>query len=241
MKIRSEISWFEQALRGQGSRKRAAGEKKYLKSNLDFAGVPVPDIRKLVNAWLREHPELDRRDLTRLVRALWRRRLHVLRAVALILLQRRGALLEAEDLPLLESMLRRSFTWAYVDAIAAHTVGALVERHPALHEELDRWASDEDFWIRRSAILALLGPLRRGEGDWPRFVRYADPMLEEKEFFIRKAIGWVLREVSKKDPERVFRYLRPRTDRVSGLTLREGSKYLPAEQHEELLAAYRGS
>jgi 3-methyladenine DNA glycosylase AlkD len=64
-------------------------------------------------------------------------------------------------------------------------------------------------------------------------------MLEEKEFFIRKVIGWVLREVSKKDPGRVYAYLKSRTDRVSGLTLREGSKYLPDGQREELLAAYR--
>jgi 3-methyladenine DNA glycosylase AlkD len=239
MKVRSEISWFEQALRSRGSPERAAGEKRYLKSDLHFAGVPVPEIRRLVSAWLKHHPELNRQDLTALVRALWRRRLHELRAVALVLLQRRETLLEPDDLPLLESMLRRSFTWAYVDSIAGHTVGALVERHPALHAELDRWATDEDFWIRRSAILALLGPLRRGQGDWSRFVRYADPMLEEKEFFIRKVIGWVLREVSKKDPGRVYAYLKSRTDRVSGLTLREGSKYLPDGQREELLAAYR--
>jgi len=123
LKIRSEVSGFEQALRAEGSPERAAGEKRYLKSDLDFAGVPVPQIRKLVAAWLKLQPGLDREDLIRLVRELWRRRLHELRAVALVLLQRRGMLLEADDLPLLESMLRRSFTWAYVDAIAAHTVG----------------------------------------------------------------------------------------------------------------------
>ena len=78
--------------------------------------------------------------------------------------------------------------------------GALVERFPELGSALDRWAKDADFWVRRSAILALLDPLRRGEGDFDRFSRYADAMLCEKEFFIRKAIGWTLREVSKRRP-----------------------------------------
>jgi len=62
---------------------------------------------------------------------------------------------------------------------------------------LDR-CCDDDFWLRRSAMLGLLRPLRAGGGDFERFARYADAMLEEKEFFVRKAIGWVLREVAKR-------------------------------------------
>ena len=239
MKVRDEVRLFERRLRRSGSPERAAGEKRYLKLDLDFAGVPVPKIRMLVAEWLREHTDLERRDLVRLVRELWRRRLHELRGVAIVLLQKRESLLHAEDLALLESLLRRSGTWAYVDAIAVHAAGPLIEREPGLVREIDRWAADEDFWIRRAALLTLLLPLRRGEGDWDRFVRYADRMLEEREFFIRKAIGWLLREASKKEPQRTYEYLRPRIGRLSGLTLREGSKHLPEGQREELLAAAR--
>ena len=234
MRVRAEIAALERLLRSLGSRERAAGAKRYLKSDLDFAGTALPDIRRVVGAWLKDHRDLQRDDLVRLVRELWRRRLHELRAVAIILLQRRGSLLQAEDLPLLESMLRRSYTWAYVDAIAVHVVGPLVERVPELATALDRWAVDEDFWIRRAALLSLLLPLRRGAGDWNRFVRYADLLLEEREFFIRKAIGWVLREVGKKDPDRVYDYLWPRRSRAAGLTMREGAKYLPDAQRRSL-------
>ena len=90
-------------------------------------------------------------------------------------------------------------------------------------------------------MLALLRPLRRGEGDFARFGRYADAMLEEKEFFIRKAIGWILRETSKKRPDLVWRWLSPRAERASGLTVHEGSKYLPAAQRKALLAKRAGS
>jgi hypothetical protein len=72
--------------------------------------------------------------------------------------------------------------------------GWLVERHPDLVGSLDRWSTDPDFWIRRSSMLALLRALRQGAGDFERFGRYADGMLDEREFLIRKAIGWVLRE-----------------------------------------------
>jgi 3-methyladenine DNA glycosylase AlkD len=117
--------------------------------------------------------------------------------------------------------------------------GPLVVRFPGLGTTLDRWAEDADFWVRRAAMLALLLPLRRGEGDFERFSRHADRMLEEKEFFIRKAIGWVLRETAKKRPALVEAWLAPRTHRASGVTVREAVRYIRKARREELLAAYR--
>jgi DNA alkylation repair enzyme len=102
-----------------------------------------------------------------------------------------------------------------------------VERYPALTGTLDRWSADPDFWLRRSALLALLVPLRRGAGEFERFSRYADQMLDEREFFIRKAIGWVLRETGKRRPDLVAGWLAPRIGRVSGVTVREAVKPLP--------------
>lgn len=237
--LRTEIAHFETTLRAGATPDRAQGEKRYLKSELVFLGATLPDVRRTVKAWLGEHPNLTRVELVRLVRALWRRRVHELRMTAAVLLQNCWPLLDPSDLDLLEDLLRHSKTWAYVDAIAVHVVGPLVERNPALGRALDRWAGDHDFWIRRSALLALLSPLRRGEGDWRRFARFADSMLDEKEFFIGKAIGWVLREVSKTTPERVLEFLEPRLDRTSGLTFREATKYLP-ERTRARLAKLRG-
>ena len=102
---------------------------------------------------------------------------------------------------MIERMLRTARTWALVDTLAEHVMGGLVERYPELTATLDRWAGDDDFWLRRSAMLALLRPLRRGDGDFDRFSRYADRMLEEKEFFIRKAIGWILRDTAKRQAQ----------------------------------------
>ncbi|SDC02422.1 DNA alkylation repair enzyme [Raineyella antarctica] len=124
-----------------------------------------------------------------------------------------------------------------MDVLAASVVGPLVEREPSLGTFLDRWAADGDFWIRRSALLAQLLALRQGEGDFDRFGRYADAMLEEKEFFIRKAIGWVLRDTGRKRPDLVFAWLLPRAVRVSGVTVREAVKPLSDEQREAVLAA----
>ncbi len=79
-------------------------------------------------------------------------------------------------------------------------------------------------------MLALLVPLRRGDGDFDRFARYADAKLEEREFFIRKAIGWVLRDTSRIRPDLVYGWLLPRAAWASGVTLREAVKHLTHDQ-----------
>jgi 3-methyladenine DNA glycosylase AlkD len=158
---------------------------------------------------------------------------------AVELISLRGDLLELRDARLVEKMMREAKTWALVDGLATTVAGGLVIRFPAMDKVLDRWAEDRDFWVRRAALLALLKPLREGAGDFKRFGRYADSMLDEKEFFIRKAIGWVLRETSKKQPPLVYEWLLPRAGRASGLTVREAVKYLPAHQARQIIAAHK--
>jgi 3-methyladenine DNA glycosylase AlkD len=157
---------------------------------------------------------------------------------AVTLLERHRQLLTPSDLPLLERLIRESRTWAYVDNLAGNVVGPLCVGAPGTGEVLDRWAGDEDFWVRRSALLSQLRPIRDG-APLDRFFRYADAMLGEKEFFIRKAIGWVLRDAGKTRPAEVVAWLAPRTDRISGVAVREAVKYLPAEDAAWLMTAYR--
>jgi 3-methyladenine DNA glycosylase AlkD len=185
----------------------------------------------------KRRPPLERDDLLALVEALWAGTVYERRRVAVELLELCGDRLQPADTGLLERLLRESQTWALVDELAAAVVGPLVERDPELGAVLDRWAGDPDFWIRRSALLALLVPLRRGGGDFPRFSRYAETMLEEKEFFIRKAIGWVLRDTGRKRPDLVYAWLLPRAGRTSGVTLTEAVKPLSPAQRAAVLAA----
>ena len=157
---------------------------------------------------------------------------------AVLLLEAFEPLLRPADMRLLERLIRQSKTWAFVDELAIVVTGPLVERSPELLRVLDRWAGDDDFWLRRSAMLALLRPLRRGDGDFTRFAGYAEVMLDEREFFIRKAIGWVLRETAKTRPDLVYRWLLPRCAVASGVTVREAVKYLSQPQRADVLDAY---
>jgi 3-methyladenine DNA glycosylase AlkD len=237
MDVNSIVDEIDTELRSHAAPGRAEKERAYLKSALEHYGVSLPAIRGVAKRVRTAHPALDHEGLLAVVHGLWEVPVHERRVTASILLGLYGDRLEAADMKTLESLLRQSKTWALIDILAASVVGPLVERDPRAADVLDRWAADGDFWIRRSALLALLLALRRGEGDFERFSRYADPLLEDKEFFVRKAIGWVLRDTARRRPDLVFDWLLPRAVRASGVTVREAIKPMTAVQREAILAA----
>lgn len=238
MRVRDVADELEARLRAIGTPTRATGEKAYLKSDLDFTGTLVSDTREEVKR-LAAGLALDHDQLIGLTAELWSRPVFERRLAAIMFLQRSPRLLSVADVPLLERLVRESRTWALVDYLAVDVLGRLVESDTAgMTPILDRWAADDDFWVRRASMLAELRPIRRG-ADLDRFLARAEPMLEEKEFFIRKAIGWVLREAGRRRPDQVAGWLRPRTHRASGVTMREAVKYLPPDEAERLMAAYR--
>lgn len=223
-------------LRALADPARAEGEARYLRSTRTHLGVRVPDVRRTVRAC----GVASREDVLALADALWDDGAVHERCLAAIelLVAHAGVLLPA-DLDAVETLLRAAGTWALVDPLAEKVAGDVVARYPDAAPVLDRWAADPDFWLRRSALLALMPPLKAGGGDWERFARYADAMVNEPgvaaggaggagqaQFFVRKAIGWVLRETGKRRPELVAAWLDGHGDRVPGLVRREASKYL---------------
>jgi 3-methyladenine DNA glycosylase AlkD len=239
MDIQRLVREIDRELRDRGMPDRAAQEKAYLKSELGHYGASVPAIRSVARKVASKYPALSHEELIALVNALWEKPVHERRVITVELLHLYGDRLEAADAVVLERLLRDSRTWALVDGLAASVMGPLVDHHQELGSVLDRWAGDDNFWIRRSALLALLLPLRRGDGDFERFSDYADAMLDEREFFIRKAIGWVLRDTARKRPDLVYRWLLPRAQRTSRVTIREATKPLSEEQRAAILTEAR--
>ena len=114
--------------------------------------------------------------------------------------------------------------WDTVDTLAANVVGPLVSNHPALRATMDAWSTDDNLWLVRTAILHQLR--YRSATDPDRLFRYCDAQAGHGDFFIRKAIGWALREYARTDPDAVRTFVATHRDRLSGLSVREASKHL---------------
>ncbi len=236
MNIPSLVAELERSLAKHGTRQRAIQEKRYLKSELRFLGVTVPLIRREAKRFVREHPGLTRRELKALVTALFETEVHELRSLAIAVLELSSERLQPGDAAWLIALVRAAPTWAHVDWLAVKVLGALVERDVSLLRALERWTRDENLWVRRAALLALHDPLLAGTGNFAAFERLALPLLGEREFFIRKAIGWVLRSTAKRTPERTIAFVERHGPQMAALTFREATRNLSQAQQARLQA-----
>ena len=236
------VDYFEERFGALGSAARAASAKAYMKSSLRFHGVDAKQLRAECKAYC-ARASLDREALVENVDALIATDGFELRSAAIALLEANWKLLDPSDLHWLVEIGRTTACWAHVDFLASAVIENVLERYvdPSDEAELVRtWGSDPDsFWVRRIGLLAQLRRLRHGGGDFALFASIAVPLLAEKEFFIRKAIGWVLREVTKKRPALVEEFCLAHARACSGLTWREATKYLPPAMKKRVDAARR--
>ena len=238
------VSGFDRDLDGLGTAARATYDQQYHKSEFAHMGVPAPDLRKLVKGMYKEigGRRATHDDVTALAAALWDSDVYERRLAAVFVLAQGVRLLTAADLQDLTLMLRDAPMWSLVDPISGDIAGRIVLRdREGTSRTLDLWAGDPDFWLRRAALLALIPAIREGKPDLVRFTRYADPMIEEREFFIRKALGWVLREIAHKDPTWVAAWVTARLDRLSGVTFREAVRRLPEDASARLTVEYKAA
>lgn len=236
------VAGFNKAVDGLGTAARATYDQQYHKSEFAHAGVPVPDLRKLTKGLYKDlgGRKATREDVLELAAKLWDSDIFERRLAAVLVLTDGVKLLTAEDLVDITLMLRDAPMWALVDPLSGDVAGQIVLRDPkGTARMLDKWARDDDFWLRRSSLLALRPGIKAGKPDLVAFTRYADPMVDEKEFFIRKAIGWVLREIAVMDPVWVEAWVSPRIPRMAGVTFREAVRKLPKPAEERLTAVYK--
>ncbi|OGY18591.1 MAG: hypothetical protein A3F04_02205 [Candidatus Chisholmbacteria bacterium RIFCSPHIGHO2_12_FULL_49_9] len=241
MNIVEEIVWFRQELKRQVNPKRAEGEKKYLKSPWKFYGVDMSRRRVIVNQWFKDHPKIEIPELEKLAEKLWDSQWHDEKTIAIMILAEKKKHLTVSHMPFIEIMIKEATGWDHLDEIAAHLVGAMIENDPKAIRYLSKWATSKNFWVRRASLLSQILLFRKGKGDHALFFKLAVPMFEEgktwskeERFFIRKAIGWTLRELCKSRPEEVVRFIKKYKEKMSGLTFREGSRNLPRKLQQQL-------
>lgn len=216
----------ELAVRGDPS--RAPAMQAYMKSALPFRGVPSPLQRQLYRALFGGHPPADRDVWQATVLALWREaafREERYAAIALTGWPGAAGWQEPAALPLYDELIVTGAWWDFVDDIATHRIGPLLRRHPGqLRPVILRWSSDQDRWRRRTAVICQVG--LRQETDVALLTACIRASIADRDFFLRKAIGWALRSYAKTDPDWVRQFVAAHADELSPLSRREALKHL---------------
>jgi len=195
----------------------------YMKSTMPYLGVQTPALREVCRQVFAEHT-LPNADVWReTVLQLWRAATHREERYAAIELSgwRAYRLFPTVDtLGLYEELITTGAWWDYVDVVAVHRVGPLLRHFPdPLRKAMRAWASSSDMWKRRTAILCQLSFKRHT--NTALLYQCIEPSIDSREFFLRKGIGWALREYAKTDPREVIRYVKAHKHRLSPLTKRE--------------------
>ena len=198
----------------------------YMKSTMPYRGVSAPEQKVIWRQIFPAYALSSKEEWERVALTLWRDatfREERYAAVALTGLRGFAAYRTMASIPMFEEMIVSGAWWDFVDAIAGRQLGDILRTDRARMSKLmRRWSRDPNMWKRRAAILCQLG--FKHETDVTLLYDCIEPNLGDKEFFIRKAIGWALRQYAWTDPREVKRYVKANRDRLSGLSVREALK-----------------
>ncbi len=203
---------------------RAEPMAAYMKHRFAFLGVKTPERRKVSKPWMAEADAARIAEVLRFVETCWRQREREFHYVGTDVLAREATRLDAAHLARVEALITTNSWWDTVDALAAHVIGTMVHRHRELAEVMDRWIDADDIWLARTSILHQLR--WKSDTDTSRLFTYALRRGSDEEFFIRKAIGWALREYAKTDPDAIRTFVDAHAEELSALTRREALKNL---------------
>jgi 3-methyladenine DNA glycosylase AlkD len=199
----------------------------YMKNQFEFLGIKTPDRRAAVADLIRSQKSASAADLLRSARLLWALPEREYQFVAVDLLGSHVRTLTPRQLPALLALIRKKSWWDTVDSLAG-VIGRVVLNartdEADIQCEMDKALQPPNLWVRRVAILHQLG--WRNQTDAQRLFTYALSSAHEKDFFIRKAIGWALRDYARCAPGEVRAFVHKNRGRLSPLTAREAMKHL---------------
>lgn len=210
---------------------RAPQMQSYMKSELPFYGVAMAQTRRLVRQLDRLYPCETRQAWTSTIVTLFdtaRYREEKYAALELADLRSYAAYRDGQNLDLWRHLIVTGAWWDIVDNVASALVGqALRADSQVVRPVMVAWASDADMWLRRTAIICQLGS--KADTDLELLQHAIDANVEGtrygSEFFIRKAIGWALRQYARQDAEWVRTFVAERRHQLSGLSQREALKH----------------
>lgn len=211
------------AFRHHAEPANAAPMQAYMKDRFPFFGIKTPERRALLAEHIatRGAPELA--ELPAIARSAFAAREREMHQVAVDLLMKHAKQLGPEHLPLVEELVTTKSWWDSVDALAIHVAGVILKRHPKEVAAWNkRWVTSKDLWLNRTAILFQ----NRWKKDMDTVLLFAniERHAGHGDFFIRKAIGWALRELAATDPQAVKAFVRTR--HLSPLSTREALRKL---------------
>ncbi len=197
----------------------------YMKTEMPFYGIQKPDRLPIYREIKSRFVFNTRAQYSAAILGLWEQPHREEKYAAIHLARMHRKYITPASLPLYRRLIIEGAWWDLVDDVAIRLVGFVLLHHrPHTSKRVERWIDDSNMWIRRTALICHIG--HKGETDERQLFDHCLRRADEREFFIRKAIGWTLREYAKTAPTKVRRFLQKHESRLSTLSFREAAKHL---------------
>ena len=224
------LTQLRKELRRAGDPVKAPTMRAYMKSAMPYHGVPTPLLRQVCKAMFAEVQFSTAAQWQSLILEIWRgARFREERYACLYLAgDKRARSFQTPDaMSMYEELIVTGAWWDYVDDIASHRIGPILEDYPKpMRRKMLSWSRSNNLWKRRTAILCQLG--FKADTDLGLLYACIEPSLDSPEFFLRKAIGWALRQYAWTDGTEIRKYVRRNRSRLSALSYREALKNIGA-------------
>jgi 3-methyladenine DNA glycosylase AlkD len=205
-----------------GNAIKAPRMQAYMKTDQPFYGVQSKLRKQIFRDAIKKYPITSRSKWEKVVLELWNGTHREEMYQALEVAERYNIYHDKDAWQLFEKLLRSATNWDTVDWLSSNLIGILVYKYRHFEKQLIEWSEDENFWVRRATLLAHLK--HKEKTNIKLLSQTVLKLSHEKEFFIRKAIGWVLRQYSYTDPKWVSQFVEKYEDKLSGLSKREALK-----------------
>ena len=219
------VSWVRAELEAVSDPDKAGPMAAYMKTDQPFYGVQKAGRTRVVRGLVRAFPPADRDSYEATVRAIWRLPHREEQYVAIAYARAFPEHVQLASMPLYRDLIVEGAWWDLVDETASHLVGQvlLIDRDAAT-PTVRAWIDDPDLWLRRTSIIAQLRHAERTDTGLLSDACVAN--VSDPDFFIRKAIGWALRQHARTDPEWVRTFVAEHEAAMSPLSIREATKHL---------------
>jgi 3-methyladenine DNA glycosylase AlkD len=213
----------EMAQRGDPGKARQMAA--YLKTDMPFYGVQKKGRVEVLRAAKKRFLISSNDDYRAAIEALWAQPHREEKYLAVGIARHYTSFISSENLDLYRKLIVDGAWWDLVDDVAINLVGiAYLAERDTMEPIIEAWVDDEFMWLRRTSLIA---PIKhKKDTDHVMLFDHCLRRAHESEFFIRKAIGWTLREYAKTEPDRVREFVLQHRDRWSGLSFREATKHL---------------
>jgi len=203
---------------------KAKGMQAYMKTTQEFYGVQAGPRRKVFKTVARNFQNITRQEYEQIIFELWNGHYREEMYQALEVAEHYKSYLDIKSWPIYERLVKSASNWDTLDWIAGKLVSPLILMHRELEQTLVKWSNSDNFWVRRASLLAHLH--HKDKTNTQLLAQTILKLSHEQEFFIRKAIGWILRDYSYSNPEWVLAFVEKHHRELSGLSKREALKQI---------------